>query len=195
MASKGNSVENGQSGNVIKQTPFQMMIRAMANDASADDGAFSGDDLNALLDAETEEELWDADERPPLNFQHLTGCELSIIDLQVKFSRGGKDGILTPFVYDDGKNSKKMYLLCTMARIGGGDNPIIKLPPIGEVFQANTSARYVVAKLWRFMTMGHIDPNTGKTLECMVQATDLGDGASVIKLRPLPTRVTRTVTE
>ena len=182
MATKSNLPENSRTGTAISPTPFNMMLRAMANDASADDGQFTGDDLNAILGAQTEEEMWEADERPPLNFQHLASCQIAVLDFDVKYSRGGKDGIITPFVTPEGK---KMYILASCTRLGGGKTQIFKLPEVGEVFQANTSARYVVAKLWRAMTMGLINPSTGKALHCMVQETDLGDGQAVLKLRPI----------
>jgi len=197
VASKSNTPDIVHEGTIQGPTPFQVMIRAMANDASEDEGNFAGDDLNTILSAETETELWDSDERPPLNFQHLIGCEIEILDFQVKFSRGSRgDAIKTPFLYQDKDGPKKMYLLAKCVRLSdAGEKPIIRLPGVGEVFEANTSARFVVAKLWRAMTMGLINTGTGKSLQTLVQGTDLGDGQEVIKLRPLPSRHARTVTE
>jgi hypothetical protein len=184
MPGKSNTEPSDTNPTVITPTPFQMMIRSMALDAGEEDGNFGGDDLNAILSAETEEEMWEADERPPLNFQHLAGCELSVLDFDVKFSRGDSE-IQTPFITPDGK---KMYLLVKCVRLSGGNGKIFRLPEIGEVFTANTSARFIVAKLWRALTMGLINANTGQTLQCMVQATDLGGGQAVLKLRPIPKR-------
>jgi hypothetical protein len=200
MASRRNSdeeIDTTTNGTLTGRTPFQTMIRAMAMDASAEDASFGGDDLNAILSAETEEQLWESDERPPLNFQHLSGCEIAILNFDVKFSRSGNDDIATPFVWEDERgNKKKMYILAQCVRLSdAGEKPIIRLPAVGEVFTANTSARFVVAKMWRAMTMGLINAETGKTLECQVQETDLGNGTGVLKLRPMPRRVTRTVVE
>jgi hypothetical protein len=200
MASKGNAsmTESGyaQTGTVTKVTPFQQMLRAMANDAKEDEGNYTGEDVNAILDSSTEAEMWDADERPPLNFQHLAGCEIGIIDFTVKYSRGGNDDITTPFVYD----GKKMYILATCVRLSNtgkysGEKSVINLPKVGEVFQANTSARFVVAKIWKANIMGMINASTGKALECVVQETDLGGGQAVIKLRPMPDRTIRATAE
>ena len=189
MVSKGNDVDQSSGALIHPPTPFQTMLRAMAMDASAETDVFAGDDLlNAILAAETEEEFWDADERAPLNFQHLSGCEISVISLEVKYGRGNNDSIITPFVSAEGK---KMYLLAKCVRISAaGEKKIINLPKVGEVFTANTSARYVVTKLWAAQSRGMIDENTGRTLECVVQGTDLGDGTEVLKLRPIPARVT-----
>lgn len=185
MASNGNTPASRETGKVIPPTPFQQMIRAMANDASAETEAFSGDDLNAILSAESEADIWDADDRPPLNFQHLSGCTIGIMNVDVKFSRSGNDEIRTPFVWvnNDGV-PKKMYLMVKAVMIAHpAKKTVIKLPDVGEVFQANTSARYVVAKIWRFLTIGKIDEDRGAMLECFVEETDLGNGEAVIKLR------------
>jgi hypothetical protein len=168
-------------------TPFQLMVHAMTQVATADEtgGRFSGDDLTAILSAETDEEIWEADDRPPLNFQHLAGCEIEIIDFSVKYSRGSSPNIVTPFTAEDGR---KMYLLCTVQRLSrAGEKKILRLPDPGEVFVANTSARYVVAKIWAFWAKGKIDPQAGTSLRCMVQETDLGGDQAVLKLRPIAT--------
>ena len=202
MASKSNngSISHSDSNvtSTLPPTPFQIMLRAMANDASAEDSNFGGDDLNVILSAESEDDLFESDERPPLNFQHLSGCELEIVAIDVKFSRGSSSDIVTPFVYRDERgNEKKMYLLVKCFRVSdaGTKKNIIKLPDIGEVFTANTSARFVVAKLWRAQILGLFDADQGITWPCVVQETDLGDEKSVIKLRPMPKRATRSTAE
>lgn len=185
--------DDPKSGIVKPPTPFEIMLQAMANDAMAEDASFGGDDLNAILSAETEQELFESDDRPPLNFQHLAGCELSIIGFDVKFSRANNSSIQTPFVWrDDRGNEKKMYLLVKCVRISdsGNKKSVVRLPAIGEAFTANTSARYVVAKLWRAMILGLVDENAGRSWECMVQETELGDETAVLKLKEIPKRVT-----
>jgi hypothetical protein len=197
MPTNSKLAQTDQSPVTQPPTPFQVMLRAMAMDASSDDSTFGGDDLNTILSAESEAELWESDDRPPLNFQHLAGCELSIMDIEVKFSRGGSNSIITPFTWQDERGQeKKMYLLVKCVRISdASDNRTAKLPPVGEVFQANTSARFVVAKLWRALTLGLYDANRMITWDCMVESTDLGDGTAVIKLRQVPKRVTRSTAE
>jgi hypothetical protein len=180
---------------VMQQTPFQRFIRAMESEAvmAADDDKFSGDDLNAILAASTEDEIWDADERGPLNAQHLAGCELALVDVTVKFSRDSSDeAIKSPFVTADGK---KMYLIVSAYRLSdAGEKSHLRLPAVGEFFEFNTSARFLVAKIWNFYTRGYIDADAGKSLECVIRETDLGGGQGVLKLRPMPRRVVRTET-
>jgi hypothetical protein len=198
MAQNRNSVATPDNGQIQKSTPFQVMLRAMAMDASAEDQTFTGDDLNAILSAETEDELWEADNRGSLNFQHLAGCEIGIIDFNVKYSRGNNSAkIRSVFTHtDDEGQPRQMYLMVSCVRLSdAGEKSVIKLPPVGEQFEANTSARFVVAKLWRAMTMGLVNPNAGKVLECIVEETDLGGGEGVLKLRPIPKRVTRATAE
>lgn len=172
------------NGTVVQATPFQRMIATMEMEATAaieENAQFAGDDLSPLLTAESEAEIWEADERGPLNFQHLAGCDIEILDVQVKYSRGGQSQIATPFVSRDGK---KMYLLVTVQRISDAtDRPEIRLPKVGEPFQANTSARYVTGKIWAFYVRGNI--GNGNTLRAHVRETDLGDGTAVLKLRPV----------
>jgi hypothetical protein len=186
MASKSNQIDDITHGTVTKLTPFQVMLRAMSFDATEGDASFDDSVLNAMLEAETEEDVWEADERPPLNFQHLDGCEIEILDINVKYSRDGNNGIKkSAFTWD----GKQMYILVKCIRLSEPtEKSLINLPPIGAEFTANTSARYTVVKLWKFLTMGLIDPNTGRSLQCLVKSTDLGGGEAVIKIRPIPRR-------
>lgn len=169
----------------------QRMIRAMEMDATAaieDGGASAEAELAAILNAESDEDIWAAGERGPLNAQHLAGCELAIVDMQVKYGRDSD--IKTPFVTGDGK---QMYLLVTAYRLSKtGDNEAsMRLPAVGEEFQFNTSAPRVAGKLWAFYTRGRFGSGTGETFQCLIHSTDLGGGQAVLKLRQLPGR-TRT---
>lgn len=185
MPGKSNLASQDVNSPANAQNAFTLMLRAMAMDAAAEESNFTGDDLVGMLEAETEEEIWEADERPPLNFTHLVGCELEILDFEVKYSRGA--GIDTVFEYD----GKKMYLLVKCVRISGGNESIYRLPEIGQDFTANTSARFVVTKLWAFLIRGFIKPSESKSITCLVQGTDLDGGKQVIKLRPVPKRPTQ----
>ena len=197
MAQNRNSTDMAETragnGKVVSATPFKLMIQAMARDASADNSEFAGDDLNDILSAETMEEMWDADERPPLNFQHLAGCDISIIDFEVKFGRGTNTDIKTPFITDDGK---QMYLLVKAVRLSEPEEKtVIKLPEIGAEFQANTSARFIVAKIWRAYTLGSFSATRGIPLDCHVKEIDLGGGNAVLKLRPIRNASVRATAE
>lgn len=185
MASKAQP--GSEVANPAMPTAFQRLIARMDLEATMDseEGRFSGDDLNQILEAETEEEMWEADERGPLNTKHLAGCELDLLDVQVKYSRGENE-MATPFITAEGR---KMYLLVTAARLSNaGEKQYLKLPEVGQQFEFNTSARFVVAKLIWLVDHGKIDYETGAHTECVVVATDLGGGQAVNKLKPLPKR-------
>lgn len=168
---------------VMQQTPFQRMIRTMEMEATADAETTSGDnaDLNAILGAKSDEDLWDADERPPLNAQHLAGCDVEILDVRVKYSRGNSD-VGSTFVTGDGR---KMYLLVTAVRLSDPETKTaVQLPKIGEEFEFNTSARYLTTKLFQFYLRGKINPDNGTKLTAFIRATGLEEGQAVLKLRP-----------
>jgi hypothetical protein len=195
MATNRNPATSDQAAATITDmqpsSPFRRMITAMAQDATMEtETPFTGDDdaaLKAILTAETDDEIWDADERGPLGFRDLAGCEIAILDVQVKFSRTNNADMKTVFYSPD---NRQMYLLltCTRLSVTGDEDKKINLPDIGEVFQANTSARYLVAKIWTFYVRGRIRPSDGSQLECRVKAVDLGGDQAVLQLRPIPKR-------
>ena len=188
MAPKSNgNTSDVVSGQAQKLTPFQVMTRAMSRDASTETVDYTGDDLSAILEAENMDELWKSVDRVPYNFQHLAGCEIQILDFEVKFSRGNNDDIKSIFISPDGK---QMYLLATVVRLSdtGKNKNLIRLPDVGEVFTANTSAKYITAQLWRMMILGKINRNTGAAVSCVVEETALDDTRSVYKLRELSSR-------
>jgi hypothetical protein len=197
MASqKGNGemAQREMTGEVQRTSPVAQMIRAMAMDATMDtEAVFQGDDILGILSAENEEDMFEADMRGPLNFQDLGDCELCITNVQVKYGRPrteDEDEIKTMFV--DPETGRQMYLMVNMHRISdaGGKRDRV-LPKVGEEFQANTSARFVVSKLWWLYTRGLIDASAGKSYEVRVDSTELGSGRAVIKLDRVPQRTVK----
>lgn len=174
------------------ETPFRRMLQDMSHVATAEseDANFMGDALAAIYNADSDDDIWEADMSGPLNAQHLAGCELALYELSVKYSRGDKNEIQTPWISPDGK---KMYVLVTCCRISNaGAKKHINLPSVGEQFQFNTSAQFLTAKLFTFWTRGKF--GSGNTMNAGIQATDLGNGQAVLKLVRVPDRaLTRTV--
>lgn len=140
--------------------------------------AFTGDDIAGILMAETEAEMWDADNLPQRNAKVLSGCELRIYGFEVRLSTDTE--ISTILIGPKGQ--RKMYLLvhAELLNSAGGLGNIYKLPSIGEAFTFNTSARYIVAKLYREMKFGRFD-NDGY-VDVRIEGTDLGSGKSIEKL-------------
>jgi hypothetical protein len=107
----GKAQDNGdvtvQTGSVTTPNAFGKLLIKMAGMATLDEaeGRITGDDIIPILEAETEEEMWDADELPRYNAKMLSGCELEVHSFDVKYGTGTNEEIKTPFVTSDGRQS------------------------------------------------------------------------------------------
>lgn len=176
------ATQTAREGTVQSLTPFQRQCKIMAGMAEieATDTEYTGDDIMAILNAEDEAAMWAADDRAQLNAKVLSGCELEIYGFGIRFS--GNEGIAS--VFRDPSSGKRMYVLLDSARINAaGESNLYRLPGVGEKFQWNTSARFIVAKIMWLNAHGAFD--NGKSVRCRIEGTDLGDGRSVEKLKPL----------
>jgi hypothetical protein len=186
MASKAQAQDITTAGNgtVEKANIFQLLVRKMAGMATLAEksGAVSGEDIIPILVAETEAEMWDADNRATYNAKTLSGCALQIIDFEVKFSDGSDESITTPFV--DPITRRQMYLLVRAFRINNsGAKKEINLPELGEVFTWNTSARNIVGKFFWMLNHGWFDTGA-KPVRVVIEGTGLAGGKkSVEKLK------------
>lgn len=153
-------------------------------------GGFFGDDISAILMAEDEETMLEADELPRYNAKNLSGCELDIYGIESKFSDDPEivSGLIGP------QTNRKMYLLVRASRLNkSGQDNLYRLPDVGEEFVWNTSARFIVAKLYWYAVRGRFD--NGGTVKMRIQGTDLGGGKSVEKLKALTSPVLAGTTE
>jgi hypothetical protein len=191
MASNSKSpstTDNGETnGTVVPSPRILRLIRMMEMEATAaaEESTFTGDDVMDIFEAESKADMYESDQRGPLNFQSLTGCEIELVDIEVKFSKGANtEGMVSVFRTPEGKG---LYLMVKAVRTRktGEEKKHIKLPEVGELFQANTSARFCVAKLMWLSTHGEVDSTQGRTERVKVQGTPLGDGQEVVKLLPV----------
>lgn len=186
MAKTGNGAEISAQGNstvaLVGSEAFADMIAnmsAMAQYESAE-SRFEGDDILSILTAEDEEEMWESDDNGPQNARNLANCELNVTELSFKFSRGSRE-METAFVDAEGR---RMYAVVTCVRVSeAGKKPHLNLPGIGEVFKFNTSARFVVSKLYWLYAHNKLPRLV------TISSTDLGDGTAVLKLKPIATRI------
>jgi hypothetical protein len=212
MAGKGNAQTAEQNDDmaaeviaVIEAKPESLrpsqralldMLTILENVASEDTATtrFVGDDLLGVLTAESEEEMWEGDELPGYNAKVLSGCNLVIYGVEVKFSRA-TDGEEISTALIGPKTRRKMYLLVHSARMdnAGTNARTYRLPDVGEDFVWNTSARYIVAKLFWLMSRGYFDD--GKSIRARIHGTPLGAGKSVEKLKPLTSDVVNATAE
>jgi hypothetical protein len=197
MAGKGKTEQNVETTDAMQEAveiitadvttlrPSQRavleLLTALENMATEDtDARPFGDDIAGILLAENEATMWEGDELPRINAKVLSGCELDIYGIEVKFSDDPEitTGLIGP------KTRRKMYLLVRSARLNGsGQGTVYRLPDVGEEFVWNTSARFIVAKLYWLLVHGRFDG--GKSVKARIEGTDLGGGKSVEKLKPL----------
>lgn len=198
MAAKGSSSKANENGDPMAEVaeiiatdvenlrPSQLAVLELLSSLEdmatedTDTRAFTGDDIAAILMAENEADMWEADELPRFNAKVLSGCELSIYGIEVKFSDDPEieSGLIGP------ASRRKMYLLVHSARLTtAAGNTVYKLPEVGDEFVWNTSARFIVAKLYWLQKRGRFD--NGASVRARIQGTDLGSGKSVEKLKTL----------
>jgi hypothetical protein len=159
-------------------------LENIATEDTETTGGFFGDDIAAILTAPDEATMLEADELPRYNAKVLSGCELDVYGVESKFSDDPEivSGLVGP------QTRRKMYLLVRSARLNNsGQSNVYKLPDVGEEFVWNTSARFIVAKLYWYAVHGRFDNGTGVKLR--IQGTDLGSGKSVEKLKALTSPV------
>jgi hypothetical protein len=155
-------------------------LEGIATEDTDSMGGFFGDDIAAILMAPDEETMLEADELPRYNAKVLSGCELDIYGIEAKFSNDPE--IVSGLIGPDSR--RKMFLLVRAARLNNsGQTKVYKLPEIGEEFKWNTSARFIVAKLYWYAVHGRFD--NGGSVKLRIQGTDLGGGKSVEKLKSL----------
>jgi hypothetical protein len=204
MATKRNAQDDSQNGDttaaveeIINADPKTLrpaqravleLLSWLENIATEDTtdatGGFFGDDIAAILTAPDEATMLEADELPRYNAKVLSGCELDIYGIEAKFSDSPEivSGLIGP------QTNRKMYLLVRSARLNkSGNGNVYKLPEVGEEFVWNTSARFIVAKLYWYAVRGRFD--NGGAVKMRIQGTDLGAGKSVEKLKALDSPV------
>ncbi len=189
---KGTAVASSEArnGDVIPSPRILRLIRLMESEATAalEDSSFKGDDVMDIFEAESKAEMYEADQREPLNMQKLAGCELEILDIEIKFSRSvassNAEAITSIFTTPEGK---QLYVMFKAARTRktGEEKRSVKLPEVGEVFQGNTSARFCVAKLMWLYVHGEVNASQGKSERVKVKGTALEGGQEVVKLLPI----------
>lgn len=173
-----------KNGTVSSSSPFQRLRRRMADMAALETAGsrVTGEDVNRILSAENEEEMWDADELNVYNASKLSGCDLQLISFDVRYGDSSAE-IDNPIFVDE--KGRDMYLLVYAFRITNAtEKRDVVLPPIGEVFTFNTSARNIVAKLYWMLDNGWFDPKSEHgPVRVHIKGTPLSGGRSVEKLK------------
>lgn len=183
MAGKGNVSTTG-NGTVQKLSPFQQLLRRMADMAELDNSterqSNTDDEISAILTAETEADMWTSDDFDGWNAGKLSGSDLQIQWFEVR--KGAIDPeIKSAFIYD----GYQFYLLVHCFRLTEAQaDKSMKLPEIGREFIFNTSAPRIVGKLFWMLSEGWFD-NGAPPVQVHIEGTKLTGGRTVEKLKPV----------
>lgn len=159
--------KEGKVAEIRPHERFVANLKARAVEAQGEDGKtrsfeIAASQMDKILSAETEEDIWDADEGGTVAGKDFTDVALEILDYQLTESDDKYDSPLGVYV-----NIKATLLQKTK----GYD--------VGEVVVINTGATLVITKLEAFRSKGMIPG-----LKCMIRGTEAKNG-TVLKLRPL----------
>lgn len=168
--------QDAQEPTVQQPTAFWKFCRLLGNRATVEmeDGSFDEGGIEAILLADSEDEMWEADNRGPIGGNKLNGVQMVMLSVEVKFSRSGADAMRSVFI--DPETNRPFYILVNAMRT---DNDPRYLPEIkdGDKFVFNTSAPRLVAKIIWLEQHGTLSDNV-----VMVEEIDLGGGQGVLKL-------------
>jgi hypothetical protein len=176
MADKGQvAASDAKTGDIASPTVHDRFSEYMQLRAKQDerDTGTADEAMNRisekLLTAETEADIWDADEGSLPSAEDMVDIEQRIFGFDIVASK------------DEDKRNKRTgnaYLVVHAARL---DN--------GEMVDWSTSSTLVVQKLIRF---SQLSPNPyfldGKYLDAVVRSNTTNAGNEVYKLRPIPQR-------
>jgi len=150
---------------------FIQLLDRMALEATQEDPEFGSPTVSSMLkilESATEDEMWEADELGQTGGRDLRDIEMEIRSYAVKWSAGGGD---ISSAFRDRESGRQMYILVKSVRL---DN--------GEEFIWNTSAPLLVGKIFWLADRGMLPA------QCVIRGTDLGAGAWLLKLKPIPKR-------
>lgn len=160
-----------EKAEVARPSTFELMCRTMGLRArvEADDNSAVVHQVEAIYEADSEEEMWQADERPQIGGRDLADVEQIIYGFTVKYGSGDDDDVSSDF--KDPETGRDLYLLVEAARLDNGE-PIIW----------NTSASGIVSKLdW-------LDRHGAFPRECVIREIKLSGRRTKLKLQPVPKR-------
>lgn len=172
MATKG-QVEQSQNAPEQKANApavFQRMLDRMELAANITDDGFPNPMLQGIvgiLEAESAAEMWEADDLAQIGGRNLRDVEQRVLEYTVRYS--DNPDIDSPFV---ASNGRKMYLLIKSFRYDAG----------AEIVW-NTSAPLLVGKILWLADRGELPADV------VIRGINLGADQWVLKLKPMPQRV------
>jgi hypothetical protein len=166
--------QSAQSGTVEGPRPYERFVASLQRRAQeqTDRGHFelTANQMDKILTAETDEEIWDADEGGLIALKDLVGAELRITEFHEEKS--------TDPEMDNGLG---VFIVGTATLL----NDACGTP--GEEIQFNSGVATVITKLESFRSRGTWP------LETLVTGVKSKKG-EMVRLRPVPRRVTKAET-
>lgn len=157
---------------------FQRLLQQMSMTAEIDAAEQSGSTQNTvekIITAESEADMWEADELGNLGGRDLIDVEQRVDSYLVRYSNNsvGPDGEEIQSVFTDAEG-RGMYLLVSSVRLENG-----------EEFVWNTSAPSIVSKLiWLY-------ENNRLPCECVIRGKKLSATKTYLSLKPIPKRAVK----
>jgi hypothetical protein len=148
---------------------FARMLSQMEIEATSGDDDFGSPMITGvvgILEAETEEEMWDADDLDQTGGRDLVDVEQQIIAYAVKYSTNPT----ISSVFKD-SNGRGMYLLIRSVRVEDGSE-----------FVWNTSAPLLVGKIMWLVNREMLPAYV------VIRAKELGADQKILRLKPMPRR-------
>jgi len=142
----------------------EYLLRRAEEDGATRGYEVAASQMDKMLAAETEQEIWDADEGGTVNGQDMIDVELEIRGFKVATSDDQYDAALG------------VYILIDATRLDNGEQVIV-----------NTGAPLIITKL-RMFEVREMLPVTG-----VIRGTKARNG-TVLKLRQLPSRAVKSET-
>jgi len=172
-AAAPDDVKTGEVVPYARVRKFDSYMRQPAPTENKDRAADIEDQqVQRLLDAETDEEIWDADQGGTFQGKDCVGLEIQVNSLTVVLSK--REDIV----------SRQGYYISADAVCLGGPAEVLKSLglSVGEQFVFQTGAPLIVTKLRAFEARGRL-PVKG-----VVTGLKTGTDNTLLKLRPLPVR-------
>lgn len=163
-------VDTAASGEVQQVRPYQRFAEHLQREAAQNDAVngfeISANQIDKIMTAETEKDIWDADEGGMYALKDLTGCDIEITNIKILPSKD-----------DDKKNNLGVWALLNVTLLSECEK--YGLDP-GEEIMVNTGVESVIAKLLRFRAEDMFP------VRARVKGVPTSGSKEMVRLRPIP---------
>lgn len=162
-------VDTAASGEVQQARPYERFAEHLRREAAQNDAVngyeVSATQIDKIMTAETEKDIWDADEGGMYALKDLVGCDIEITAIKILPSKD-----------DTKKNNLGVWALLNVTLLSESEK--YGLDP-GEAILVNTGVESVIAKLLRFRAEDMFP------VRARVKGVPAASG-EMVRLRPIP---------